>query len=409
MEYLNRDAALTVTQLNSYIGQLFESDDILNGISVRGEISNFKHHSSGHMYFSLKDHESVIKCVMFRAAASRLKFKPEDGMKITAHGRVSVYMAAGQYQLYVHGMEPDGVGALYIAYEQLKAKLAAEGLFDEAKKRPIPAFPSHVGIITSPTGAAVQDLTSILLRRYPLAQVTLYPALVQGDGASETLIRGIQYFAKQKPDVIIIGRGGGSIEDLWCFNDERLAREIAACDVPVISAVGHETDFTICDFVADLRAPTPSAAAELAVPEMKAVLHQLDGLKSRLYQSIDRRFDLARQRLTYLSSAAVLAEPNKMLAPYRTRLDMFEGKIGDLMKRKITESGHQLAVLSEKLQVLSPLSVIARGYAIATHADGTRITRAKGAKIGESVHIRLADGTLITTVNEIESESEIHE
>ncbi len=404
MEYLHHDAALSVTELNSYIGQLFECNDILTGISVRGEISNFKHHSSGHMYFSLKDNESVLKCVMFRGNASRLRFKPEDGMKITARGRVTVYMAAGQYQLYVQDMEPDGVGALYIAYEQLKKRLAAEGLFAEEKKKPIPHFPSHVGLITSPTGAAVQDLTSILLRRYPLARVTLYPALVQGDGAAETLIRGIEYFSKHKPDVIIIGRGGGSIEDLWCFNDEGLARAIAACDVPVISAVGHETDFTICDLVADLRAPTPSAAAELAVPETKAVLQLLDNMKARLYQSMDRRFENVHRSLDVLANAAVLQNVRKLTEPYRDSVVLLIKRMDNAIRNRKKNAEYDLAVLAEKLYALNPLAVLSRGYAVVTDGDGNAMHSVINAKAGDDIHVRLADGCIDALVNRVESE-----
>ncbi len=407
MEYLNRQASLTVTQLNQYIGQLFECNDILNGISVRGEISNFKHHTSGHMYFSLKDNESVIKCVMFRSSASQVKFKPEDGMKITAYGRVAVYMAMGQYQLYVQSMEPDGIGALYIAYEQLKAKLAAEGLFSEERKKSIPRYPARVGLITSPTGAAVQDLTSILLRRYPLAQVTLYPALVQGDGAAETLIRGIKYFSDHKPDVIIIGRGGGSIEDLWCFNDEGLARAIAACEVPVISAVGHETDFTICDFVADLRAPTPSAAAELAVPETKSVLQLLDGMRARLYQSIDRRFDSARQRLEHLAGATVFAEPEHILQPYAVKLETLRQRATDRVRSVLKDAGYRLMVAAGMLQTLSPLSVLARGYALVhDEVNDKQLHSVDEIEVGDLIRVTLADGDMLATVNQIESENE---
>ncbi len=409
MDYLNRDPSLTVSQLNMYIGQLLDRDDVLSGISVRGEISNFKHHSSGHMYFSLKDSESVVRCVMFRMAASRVKFRPEDGMKIIARGRVSVYPAMGQYQIYVENMEPDGVGALYVAFEQLKNKLAAEGLFDESRKKPIPQYPAHIGIITSPTGAAIQDLTNILTRRYPMARVTLYPALVQGDGAADTLIGGIRYFSAHQPDVIIIGRGGGSIEDLWCFNDEALAREIAACPVPVISAVGHEVDFTICDFVADLRAPTPSAAAELAVPDSREILKNLSAYRERLYQSVDRRFDRAREKLARLASATVLLEGKKILDPHRAKLTDLKKYVEQAMRLRLTEDQHQLGLLAEKLQALSPLAVLARGYAIATDEQGRRLQKTTDIACGDRMHVRLSDGILYATVTEKESERKTHE
>ncbi len=403
MDYLQRDPSLTVTQLNMYIGTLLDRDDVLSAISVRGEISNFKHHSSGHMYFSLKDSESVVRCVMFRTAASRVKFRPEDGMKIIARGRVSVYPATGQYQIYVENMEPDGIGALYVAYEQLKAKLASEGLFDSDRKRSVPPYPSKIGIVTSQTGAAIQDLLNILKRRYPIAEVTLYPALVQGDGAAETLIDGIRYFTRHKPDVIIIGRGGGAIEDLWCFNDETLAREIAACDVPVISAVGHETDFTICDFVADLRAPTPSAAAELAVPDVKAILKQIENDRARLYQAVDRRFDQARTRLERAANAQVLSDPQRFLEPYYNVIAKYKNALDVCAQKILTEKRGQISLLSGKLQALSPLAVLARGYAIVTK-DGKRVQNIKGVAKGDTIHVRVTDGIMYATVNDTESE-----
>jgi len=261
--------ALTVTQLNEYIKMMFDSQPTLNRLLVRGEISNFVNHRSGHFYFTLKDENSLIRAVMFKSAAMKLNFQPENGMRVIARGKVSVFPRDGQYQLYADDMELDGIGGLYVAFEQLKNKLAAEGLFDESRKRPLPRFPSKIGIITSPTGAAIRDMINVTGRRYPMAEITIYPALVQGSDAPRSLAAGIRYFnnADKRPDVIIIGRGGGSIEDLWAFNNEQLARFIANSEIPVISAVGHETDFTICDFVADRRAPTPSAAAELAVPD----------------------------------------------------------------------------------------------------------------------------------------------
>ena len=261
--------ALTVTQLNEYIKGILDHDPRLTDVYLRGEISNFKnHYSTGHYYFTLKDEGGMIRAIMFRSSAVKLAFLPEDGMKVVAHGRISAFVRDGQYQIYCDSMEPDGIGALYIAYEQLKRKLEAEGLFDPSRKKPLPKIPSRVGIITSATGAAIRDMINVCGRRFPFAELVLYPSLVQGPDAPAQLIDGVRYFnEKQSVDVIIIGRGGGSIEDLWAFNNEDLAREIAASAIPVISAVGHETDFTICDFVADRRAPTPSAAAELAVPE----------------------------------------------------------------------------------------------------------------------------------------------
>ena len=272
------DCALTVSELNNYIKNLFDTNRTLMAVRVTGEISNFTDHRSGHLYFSLKDSDAQIKAVMFKSQRMRLKFSPEAGMKVTVHGSVSVYSQTGSVQIYVNSMEPDGIGALYVAYEQLKTRLKDEGLFDEDKKRLLPRFPERIGVITSPTGAAVRDIINVVGRRYPLAKIYLYPSLVQGEGAEENLIRAVDYFDKSRlVDLVIIGRGGGSIEDLWAFNSERLAYRIFEAEVPIISAVGHETDFTICDFVADMRAPTPSAAAEIAVPDIRELAVRLDG------------------------------------------------------------------------------------------------------------------------------------
>ena len=272
---------ITVSELNSYIKSILDNDKRLSAISVRGEISNFKRHSSGHLYFTLKDDGGQIRAVMFRSYADRIRFMPEDGMKVIVRAEVSVYAQAGTYQLYVNSMQPDGVGALYLAYEQLKERLACEGLFDQEHKIPLPSYPTRIGVITSPTSAAVRDIINVTGRRYPLATVYVYPALVQGDGAEKSLIEGLKYFEQSGlADVIIIGRGGGSIEDLWAFNSEALARCIYTMNTPVISAVGHETDFTICDFVADMRAPTPSAAAEIAVPDIRELSMRMDSFRS---------------------------------------------------------------------------------------------------------------------------------
>ena len=268
---------LTVSELNQYVKKIFDNDHTLSAISVRGEISNFVNHRSGHLYFSLKDAEGQIRAVMFRSSVARLKFIPENGMKVVVHGSVTVYQREGSYQLYVNSMEPDGIGGLYLAYEQLKERLYNEGLFDESHKKELPPLPLRIGVITSPTGAAVQDIINVTKRRFPIAKLYLYPSLVQGDGAEENLIKALDYYESSNlVDVIIIGRGGGSIEDLWAFNSERLARRIYSMQTPIISAVGHETDFTICDFVSDMRAPTPSAAAELSVPDMRELKIQID-------------------------------------------------------------------------------------------------------------------------------------
>ncbi|MBQ9429426.1 MAG: exodeoxyribonuclease VII large subunit, partial [Clostridia bacterium] len=281
---------MTVTQLNAYIKSKFDADVFFSGVLVKGEISNLTKHSSGHYYFTIKDETSAIKAVMFRGEVSKIKFDPENGMKIVAHGRVTVYPPSGQYQINCDYLEPDGIGALNLALEQLKKKLQAEGLFDAARKKPLPKIPTRVGVITSPTGAAVRDIINILGRRFPYAKMILFPALVQGESAAPSLIEGVRWFNRmQNVDLLIIGRGGGSLEDLWAFNDEQLARTIAASTIPVISAVGHETDFTICDFVADRRAPTPSAAAELAVPEATELMQKIDNIIGKMAMLLDKR------------------------------------------------------------------------------------------------------------------------
>ena len=308
---------ISVSQLNRYVKSLLEGDPHLTGVYVGGEISNFTNHvRSGHFYLTLKDEGAVVKAVMFRAFASKVPFTPENGMKVIVKARVSLYDKDGSYQLYIEEMQPDGVGALQVAYEQLKAKLAAEGLFDERRKRPLPSYPSLVGVITSPTGAAVRDILNILGRRYPYAAVLFAPVLVQGEGAPAQLIDALNRFAalrqagsKYTPDVLIIGRGGGSIEELWAFNDENVARAVAASPIPVISAVGHETDFTICDFAADLRAPTPSAAAELAVPDTRQLLGRLTQLQARLMQAADARIRQESRRLENLAARRCLKTP----------------------------------------------------------------------------------------------------
>ena len=302
---------ITVSELNEYIKMVLEHDELLMRIFVKGEISNFtNHYKTGHFYFSLKDEGGTVRAVMFRGSAARLKFMPENGMRVIVGGRVGVFPRDGQYQIYAETMEPDGIGALYIAYEQLKKKLEAEGLFDASKKKPLPKIPTRIGVITSPTGAAIRDIIHILGRRFPLARVILYPALVQGEGAAPDLVRGLDYFNQMgNVDVIIIGRGGGSLEDLWAFNDETLARHVAASRIPVISAVGHETDFTLCDFAASRRAPTPSAAAEIAVPETEELARKLANVTSRIELLLEGRLKLYRERLARAAGARVLKDP----------------------------------------------------------------------------------------------------
>ena len=306
--------ALTVTSLNEYIKRVIDADSFLSGVLVKGEISNFVYHRTGHLYFTLKDENSLIKSVMFSFSASKLKFMPENGMKVIVHGRVAAFTRDGTYNLYCDRMEPDGIGALYVAYEQLKKKLEAEGLFAQERKRPLPKIPTRIGVITSPTGAAVRDIINVVTRRFKYAKIVLYPSLVQGESAPAQLISGVKYFNENKAaDVIILGRGGGSIEDLWAFNDEGLARVVAASQIPIISAVGHETDFTICDFVADRRAPTPSAAAEIAVPDTAELMRKINNITGRmellLYENIKRK----SEKLSMLAKSKVLTDPIYML------------------------------------------------------------------------------------------------
>ena len=386
--------ALTVSELNGYIKRIFDSDRTLSAVTVKGEISNFVNHKSGHLYFSLKDSDGQIRAVMFRSSAQRLKFLPENGMKVVVHGSVTVYQRDGSYQLYASTMEPDGIGALYLAYEQLKERLSEEGLFDDIYKKEIPAFPEKIGVITSPTGAAVRDIINVIGRRYPLSKIYLYPSLVQGDGAEDNLICALDYFEKSKlVDVIIIGRGGGSIEDLWAFNSERLARKIFSVSIPVISAVGHETDFTICDFVSDLRAPTPSAAAELAVPDIRELIMRVDGLSERLSGSLIHLLDRKKEKLNSVLEKDILNNPSIFVDLKRDELldvyDKILSKTKDILEKKRIN----LILNTEKINALSPLSVMLRGYSVA-EKDGVIVKEVGNVAEGDVLRIRLSDGTL---------------
>lgn len=393
---------LTVTQLNEYIRALLDGDPRLGRITVKGEISNFTLHRTGHLYFTLKDDGGVIRAVMFRSAAAKLKFVPEDGMKVFAGGRVSVFPASGQYQLYIDTLEPDGVGALFIAYEQLRKKLEAEGLFREDRKKPLPKIPKSVGVITSPTGAAVRDIKNVTGRRFPYAEVILYPALVQGDGAPEQLIAGLEYFAKRHPvDVIIIGRGGGSIEDLWAFNDERLARAIAACPIPTISAVGHETDFTIADFVADRRAPTPSAAAELAVPETAELKRKIGNVVGRIETLLRASFSLDRQRLESLARFPIFSSPLRITDEPRMKLLHLSQRLDSLTEMKIRGCRADFSRCTAKLEALDPMAVLTRGYSAVFTPEGKLVKKITEVTVGDRVTFRAADGEADCTVEKI--------
>ncbi len=384
--------AITVSELNDYIKNVFDSSRFLSSVTIKGEISNFTYHKSGHLYFSLKDSDAQIKAVMFRSSSSRLKFMPESGMKVIAHGAVSVYQRDGVYQLYVSSMQPDGIGALYLAYEQLKEKLALEGLFSDEYKKLIPEMPERIGVITSPTGAAVRDIINVTGRRFPLAKLYIYPSLVQGDGAEENLIRGVDYFDKSGlVDVIIIGRGGGSIEDLWAFNSERLARRIFEAKIPVISAVGHETDFTICDFVADMRAPTPSAAAELAVPDIRELYMRLDSYVGRSTSSLERKIEVADQRLANVYDRVVTEGLDTLFSNLGERLLRSSKSIFDTMKHRMEKESLGLLAVAEKLSAFNPLSILQRGYSITTNSDG-KIASISNTKVGDQVQIKINKG-----------------
>ena len=384
--------AFTVSELNAYIKNIFENDRTLRAVTVRAEISNLTRHSTGHIYFTLKDSEGQIRAVMFRSNAMRMAFMPESGMKVTVHGQISVYPRDGTYQIYVFSMQPDGIGALYLAYEQMKERLSAEGLFDQAHKRPIPKIPERIGVITSPTGAAVRDIINVITRRFPLAKIYLYPALVQGEGAEQSLICALDYLdSSGLCDVVIIGRGGGSIEDLWAFNSERLARRIYAATVPIISAVGHETDFTICDFVADMRAPTPSAAAEIAVPDKKEIMIRLDGYNERCASALRSLAKASRERLTALIEREALTDPSSLLDKKNDAVTGLYERASRSALAIVNSVGAEFSILAQKLNALSPLSVLSRGYSV-VDKGGEVIKRKEQLSSGDEIKIRLTDG-----------------
>lgn len=394
----------TVSELNNYIKNIFENNRTLTSVMVRGEISNFTNHRSGHLYFSLKDSDGQIRAVMFRSRAMTLKFMPESGMKVVIHGSVTVYPRDGSYQIYVNSMQPDGIGALYLAYEQLKERLALEGLFDEEHKLLIPEIPRRVGVITSPTGAAVRDIINVTGRRFPGADLYLYPALVQGEGAEKTLIEAVDYFDKTKLcDVVIIGRGGGSIEDLWAFNSEALARRIFSATVPIISAVGHETDFTICDFVADLRAPTPSAAAELAVPDRRELLMRLDSYEERMCAAIMNSIFRLKERVGYLSDKTGAGATLAFIDSKKDAVAAYADKAVLLVNSTLDRMRERLAANAGKADALSPLSILSRGYSVAEGKNGV-VKSVSDVKTGDEISLILTDGRLTAEVTEINKE-----
>ena len=386
---------MSVTELNSYVKRMFDTNRLLTLVTVRGEISNFVfHRASGHLYFSLKDGESQIKAVMFRSNAASLKFGIDNGMRVIVTGSVSVYVGGGSYQIYVRSVQPDGIGALYLAYEQLKSRLSAEGLFSDEFKKPLPKMPRAVGVVTSATGAAVRDIINVIGRRYPIADIYLYPSLVQGEGAEENLINALDYLDKSGlVDLIIIGRGGGSIEDLWAFNGERLARRIFSAKTPIISAVGHETDFTICDFVSDLRAPTPSAAAELAVPDVAELLIRIDSLGARAASALSTRVAQAKERLARIRGRELFVSPSTLLDSRRREIKTLSDALLGAYSDKVNGYRARISLCAGKLEALSPLSVLSRGYSI-VEKDGKNIKSVTSLASGDQITLRLSDGEI---------------
>ena len=395
-------SALTVRQLNLYVRSLIEGDARLSNVLVSGELSNFKnHYASGHLYFTLKDREASIRCVMFRSFAERIKFKPLDGLKVVLRGRVSIYEKDGQYQFYAEEMLPEGVGDIALGFEQVKAKLEAEGLFDQSTKRPLPKFPKRIAVVTSDTGAAVKDIMNILSRRWSLAEIVLCSVAVQGEQAVPEMLSALdRLYSLSGIDVIIIGRGGGSAEDLWAFNSEQLARKIYESPVPVISAVGHETDFTICDFVADLRAPTPSAAAELAVPDINEISSKLNRYENSLKSFLENKYQFSFTRLEALLNAFCMKNPTDFIVGRSyERLDRLTDKLSQAANRTLDSADRSFVSLTARLDALSPLKVLSRGYAAVSKDNGT-VNSVTQAQKGDILDVSLTDGTLICVVKD---------
>lgn len=390
---------LSITQLNEYIRGKLDSDALLNQIAVRGEISNYKCYPSGHHYFTLKDEASALKCVMFKGNAMRLRFRPENGMKVIAMGKVSVFPRDGAYQLYCTAMAMDGVGDLYAAFEQLKKKLAAQGLFDPDHKKPLPQYPGTIGIVTSSAGAAVHDMLRILRKRYPLSNVRLLPVRVQGSEAPGEIAAAIRYANHYRlVDLLIVGRGGGSIEDLWAFNDERVAYAIYESEIPVISAVGHEPDVTISDYVADLRAATPSNAAELAVPDQDSLRQNLDAMSAAMATTLNRQLKSARQHLNVLSQSPALRSPTGYIEQRARNLELLKNRLISVQNNEISRKNARYIALVSKLDAMSPLKVMTRGYSMAQTGDGTVLRSVAQVELGERITVSLSDGKLSATV-----------
>ena len=390
---------ISVGQINEYIKGRLDSDPALRNIAIRGELSNYKIYPSGHHYFTIKDGTGAMKCVMFKSSAQRLRFRPENGMQVIAMGSVTGYVRDGVYQLYCTGLILDGVGDLYAAFEQLKSKLAAQGLFDPAHKKPLPRYPGTIGIVTSAAGAAVHDMLRILRKRYPLTRVKLLPVRVQGAEAPAEIAGAIYYANQHKlADLLIVGRGGGSMEDLWCFNDETVARAIYDSNIPVISAVGHEPDVTISDFVADLRAATPSNAAELAVPDRDALRQTLDELQNAMAVAMQTKINRAGERLENLAGRPVLKSPLASFESRRKALELLENRLLSAQSGNVARNRQRFVAQVSKMDAMSPLKVLTRGYAMVARQDGTIVRSVADVKPKEPIAVRVSDGTIVATV-----------
>ena len=397
---------LSITQLNEYIRGKMDTDPLLNQVAVRGEISNYKLYPSGHHYFTLKDEASALRCVLFKGNAARLLFRPENGMKILAMGRVSVFPRDGAYQLYCTALAMDGVGDLYAAFEQMKKKLEAQGLFDPSHKKPIPRYPGTIGIVTSSAGAAIHDMLRILGKRYPLTRVRLFPVRVQGAGASQEIAAAIRYANYYHlADVLIVGRGGGSMEDLWAFNEEPVAYAIYESEIPVISAVGHEPDVTISDFVADLRAATPSNAAELAVPDQDGLRQSLDQMTSAIAGNLSRQLKAARQHLNALACASVLQDPGAYIAQQRKNTEFLKNRLAAAQNQSVAQKRQRYIAAVSKLDAMSPLKVLTRGYSVTQTESGEIVRSAGQVKAGDRVRIRVSDGSMTAEILDQQEES----
>lgn len=405
---MSEQQPVTVTWLNRYVATLLERDPFLSSVRVRGELSNCKLYTSGHLYFALKDEQSSVSCVMFKAQVAKLRFRPVDGTRVILTGRASLYDRDGKFQLYVSEMAADGIGDLFLAFEQLKKRLSDEGLFDERHKKPLPTLPARIGVVTSPSGAVIRDILNVLGRRFPNFSLQLHPVPVQGEGAAEKIAAAIRRLNERREvDVIIVGRGGGSIEDLWAFNEEVVARAVFASQIPVISAVGHETDFTICDFVADRRAPTPSAAAELAMPVRTDLEDAIRLQRNRLVQALRSRARIAEERLNRLVGNRIFREPYLLIEKRQADLDRIHERQRLALERRLVAARAGLQLMAGKLDSMSPLKVLSRGYGLVTDPrSGKPLTSVTRIRTGEQVRVFLTDGSLGCTVDEITARSE---